>query len=115
MEKEGVENLELEINDVPESIQNIIKQMGGEITTFMGVKIGSEVPRHKHEEDGEIYFGGKRGITTIKRLTGEEVQVELSADRYSITKPGESHGVTRSDENDTTPIYFFGVKYKIPE
>lgn len=106
----GVELMALEAGEVPARILEIIKDLGGSMTTCSAVRIQNEIPLHQHTTDGEIYFGGRAVVTLLDGDRNELGTVELQDDGYTVTKPGEWHGIKSLDEGGTV---FFGAKFEV--
>lgn len=106
----GVEIKSLESGEVPARILELIKELGGSMTTCSAVRIQHEIPLHQHTTDGEIYFGGRAVVTLLDGDKREIGTVELQDDGYTVTKPGEWHAIKSLDEGGAI---FFGAKFEI--
>lgn len=105
----GVFTRSLEVEKVPFEIRHVIEKLGAEISSFSVVKIENEVPLHQHVSDGEIYFYGTEGVVTLLNASKNKIgQYDFSINAYTVTRPGEWHGV--ASKNSAGSI-FFGVKF----
>lgn len=108
---EGVEVKQLSLNEIPMDIQKRVREVGGNLTAFVAIKLEREVPVHQHTEDCEIYFGGSDGVVTLLDTSKKEIgKFNFSKDSYMLTTIGEWHGVKSKSEQKVT---FFGVKFII--
>jgi len=102
---------QINVSKIPRNIVNIIEGLTGgakTITSFFAIKTVDYIPLHRHDADGEVYFGGFNARVALhdtnKNFIGE---FDLADDVFTVTHVGEWHGTDCGCGFHT----FFGVKF----
>jgi len=109
----GVEIRSLSFDNVPVDVREKIEAIGGRIVAFTAIRIKVRVPLHQHVAEGEICFGGDKGVVTLydsdkveigKFDLGEKVFTSVNIDGWHIVESKSEQGTT-----------FFGVKFAVDQ
>lgn len=105
----NVEVQQMSVEELPTSIQEIIKNLGGKPTSYAAIRTKAGVPLHRHTNDGEVYFSGNGAIVTLLDEHRQEIgRVTLSENAFTATRINQWHSVTNQDEAESL---FFGAKF----